>query len=189
MWHYRTRSNFTAVLLDFFQMRCILEVLVKAALQAPKIPRHHWSIVKLRKSVFVREFLLPPFCPIMSKISFGLSFEERVFLPSATWEALIFLDLANHFSWLDLKFSAAIWRVFKGLLSQCPVRELFQFHNLTCLVSYIRLDLIILSQRWSYSMGAALQRWKNENMWMVVALLISIDNPVDSTLHYEIDPR
>ena len=38
-------------------------------------------------------------------------------------------------------------------------------------------------------MGAALQRWKNENMWMVVALLISIDNPVDSTLHYEIDPR
>ena len=185
------KSNFTAFFLDFGQKVQVVWILGKTALEAAQIFGHHWSIVKLREGVFVWEIRLPPLCPIMSKVSFRQRFEERVHLPCATWEALIFFLLTPHFPWLALKEFAAIWRVLKGLLGlgEGPVRGLIenfigtvgksgnlgiQFLNL---FDGNYMYLIIVSQIWAKSTGAALQMWRIESTSMFTANLVCIENP------------
>ena len=125
-WYLAIDSIGTALLLDLCQEIRPLLVLLKATAQATQIFRDHGRIVELRKCVFICEGHFIPLHSIVSKRSFRLNFEERIWLPSATWKALVLFELLDHLWRLGLWQLPAVWRVFQDFwwLSQAPVKDL-----------------------------------------------------------------
>ena len=91
-WYLSIKSNLTAFALNFSQLQISIVgvIYVEAVAQTAQVYWHHGSIMDLGKGGFVRETTRKPFCIIViDTITMvvlrpaWLSFEERVFLPSA----------------------------------------------------------------------------------------------------------
>ena len=141
-WYLTIESNLTAFALNCSRLQiCIVCVIyVEAVAQTAQVYWHHGSIMDLGKGGFVRETTRKPFCIIVTDtITMGphlLSFEERVFLPSAAWKTLLFLDLP----WTGFWWFATFFGTFKSLLCFCqgPDKKLSIILNIMIKLSKIK---------------------------------------------------